>query len=203
MLVVVGLLVRVGDPFQKFVSGSQSEKGSRGGFIVLAIGLGKKRFVGSVDSIGRNAMNMLSKLSAFLTFSIVLGFSVSESVSAEECLTTPQQLSEKKVSDSWKELHQKDNQPLFLTINAGRGNDLQFVGKKPDGSTWISGAISICSSAGNRYQVKLERIDQAPLLVGSKLTGMSGTISAGSSHLKFGTGKHCGNPDPCIEFTAQ
>ena len=146
---------------------------------------------------------MLSYQIAFPTFWMALGLSAFESASAEECLTTPQQLLEKKVGDRWKELHQKDNQPLFLTISAGQGNELQFVGKKPDGSTWISGAISICSSAGNRYQVKLERIDQAPLLVGSKLTGMSGTISAGSSHLKFGTGKHCGNPDPCIEFTAQ
>jgi hypothetical protein len=32
---------------------------------------------------------------------------------------------------------------------------------------------------------------------------MSGTIPAGGSHLKFGTGKHCGNPDPCIEFAAE
>jgi hypothetical protein len=90
------------------------------------------------------------------------------------------------VGDRWKELHQKDNQPLFLTISAGQGNELQFVGKKPDGSTWISGAVSICSFAGNNYQVKLDRIDKAPLLVGLKLRGMSDTIPAGSSHLKFG-----------------
>jgi hypothetical protein len=149
------------------------------------------------------AMNMLSYLYAFVTFWMALVIPVTESVLAEECLKTPQQLLEKKLSDRWKELHQKDNQPLFLTINAGQGNDLQFVGKKPDGSTWISGAMSICSYAGNKYLVKLQRIDQAPILVGGSLTGMSGTIPAGSSHLKFGTGNRCGNPDPCIEFTAQ
>ena len=110
---------------------------------------------------------------------------------------------EKRVSDRWKELHQKDNQPLFLTINAGPGNELRFLGKKPDGSTWISGAMSICSYAENRYQVKLDRIDKAPGLVGAMLTGMSATIPAGSSHLKFGPGQHCGNPDPCIEFGAE
>jgi hypothetical protein len=137
---------------------------------------------------------------AFLTFWMALVPSVFESVSAEECLTTHQQLLENKVSDRWKELHQKDNQPLFLTISAGQGNGLQFVGKKPDGSTWISGAMSICSYLGNKYQVKLDRIDKAPLLIGLKLRGMSDTILAGSSHLKFGTGQHCGNPDPCIEF---
>jgi hypothetical protein len=107
------------------------------------------------------------------------------------------------VSNSWKELHQKDNQPLFLTISAGQGNGLQFVGKKPDGSTWISGAMSICSHLGNKYQVKLDRIDKAPLLIGLKLRGMSDTIQPGSSHLKFGTGQHCGNPDPCIEFVSE
>src|SRR5271157_2234580 len=110
---------------------------------------------------------------------------------------------EKKVGDRWKELHQKDNQPLFLTISSGQGNELHFVGKKPDGSTWISGAMSICSYAGNNYQVKLDRIDKAPLLVRLKLRGMSDTIPAGSSHLKFGGGKHCGNPDPCIEFAKE
>src|SRR5271165_6752682 len=139
----------------------------------------------------------------FLTFWMALTPSVFESVSAEECLTTHQQLLEKKVSDRWKELHQKDNQPLFLTISAGQGNELQFVGKKPDGSTWISGAMSICSYAGNNYQVKLDRIDKAPLFVGLKLRGMSDTISAGSSYLKFGAGKHCRNPDPCIEFATE
>jgi hypothetical protein len=139
----------------------------------------------------------------FLAFWMALAPSVYESVSAEECLTTPQQLLEKRVSDRWKELHQKDNQPLFLTISAGQGNKLQFVGKKPDGSTWISGAMSICSSLGNAYQVKLDRIDKAPLLVLLKLRGFSDTILAGSSHLKFGTGQHCGNPDPCIEFAPE
>jgi hypothetical protein len=150
-----------------------------------------------------NELKMLSYQVAFLTFWMALGLSAFESVSAEECLTTPQQLLEKKVGDRWKELHQKDNQPLFLTISAGQGNELQFVGKKPDGSTWISGAMSICSYAGNNYQVKLERIDKAPLFVRLKLRGMSDTIPAGSSHLKFGAGKHCGNPDPCIEFAKE
>ena len=139
---------------------------------------------------------------AFIAFCMALGFFGSESVSAE-CLKNPQQLLEKKMSDRWKELHQKDDQPLLLTINAGPGNELQFVGKKPDGSTWISGAMSVCSYAQNRYQVKLDRIDLAPALVGPKLTGMSATIPAGGSHLKFGTGQHCGNPDLCIEFAAQ
>ena len=137
---------------------------------------------------------------AFLTFSMALLPSIFESVSAEECLTTHQQLLEKKVSDRWKELHQKDNQPLSLTISTGQGNGLQFVGKKPDGSTWISGAMSICSSLGIKYQVTLDRIDKAPLLVSLKLRGMSDTIQPGSSHLKFGTGQHCGIHDPCIEF---
>ena len=100
-------------------------------------------------------------------------------------------------------MHQKDNQPLFLTISAGQGNRLQFVGRKPDGSTWISGALSVCSYAGQKYQVRLERIDEAPMFVAAKLTGMSDTIAAGSSRLKFGTGKSCGNPDPCIEFSAE
>ena len=134
---------------------------------------------------------------------MALGFCVSESAYAQECLKSPHQLVQKKLSARWKELHQKDNQPLSLAINAGLGDELQFIGKKPDGSTWISGAMSICSYAENRYQVKLDRIDQAPALVGSSLTGMSTTIAAGSSHLKFGTGQHCGDPDPCIEFAAQ
>ena len=142
-------------------------------------------------------------LSAFFAFCMSLGLSAFQSVTAEECLTTPRQLLERKVSDRWKELHQKDNQPLYLTINSGQGNQLQFVGKKPDGSTWISGVLSICAYAGNKFQVKLDRIDQAPFSVGYQLTGMSGTIPVGSSHLKFGTGKHCGDPDPCIEFAAQ
>jgi hypothetical protein len=146
---------------------------------------------------------MLPYRIASLTFWLALAPSVYESVSAEECLTTPQQLLERKVSDRWKELHQKDNQPLVLTISAGQGNKLQFAGKKPDGSTWISGAMSVCSSTGNAYQVKLDRIDKAPLLVLLKLRGLSDTILAGSSHLKFGTGQRCGNPDPCIEFAPE
>jgi len=145
-------------------------------------------------------LNMLPYRLVFLTFWLTLTPSMLESVFAEECLTAPQQLLQKKLSDRWKELHQKDNQPLFLTISAGQGDKLHFVGKKPDGSTWISGAMSICPSLGNKYQVKLDRIDQAPLLVGLKLRGMTDTIVAGSSHLKFGAGQHCGNPDPCIEF---
>ena len=165
----------------------------------------KESFVWPTDYIVRVIRNEASKpfyTIAFLTFCTALGLSVSDSVSAG-CLKSPQQLLEKKVRDKWKELHQKDNQPLFLTINAGPGDELQFIGKKPDGSTWISGAMSICSYAENRYQVKLDRIDQAPALVGLKLTGMSATIPAGGSHLKFGTGQHCGNPDLCIEFAAQ
>jgi hypothetical protein len=142
-------------------------------------------------------------LSAFLAVGMALGLSAFQSVSANECLTTPQQLLEKKVSVRWKELNQKDNQPLSLTISAGQGNELRFVGRKPDGSTWISGALSVCLSARNQYSVKLERIDTAPFLVAQNLTGMSNTILAGSSSLKFGSGKHCGNPDPCIEFGAQ
>ena len=125
------------------------------------------------------------------------------SAAAQECLSSPQQLLQKRLSDRWKEVHQKDNQPLFLTISAGQGNRLQFVGRKPDGSTWISGALSVCSYAGQKYQVRLERIDEAPMFVAAKLTGMSDTIAAGSSRLKFGTGKSCGNPDPCIEFSAE
>jgi hypothetical protein len=151
---------------------------------------------------GGDRLNTLPYQIASCTFWMALGPSVFDSVSAEECLTTHQQLLEKKVSDRWKELHQKDNQPLSLTISTGQGNELQFVGKKPDGSTWISGSMSICSSFGNKYQVKLDRIDKAPLLVGLKLRGMSDTIQPGSSRLKFGTGQRCGNPDPCIEFAS-
>jgi hypothetical protein len=147
-------------------------------------------------------LNSRSYRAAFVTFGAALGLFVCESASAQECLTNRQQLVEKKVSSAWREVHQKDNQPLYLTINEGQGGQLRFVGRKPDGSTWISGALSICASAGNGYQVKLDRIDRAPILVGSQLTGMSGTIPAGSSRLKFGTGKRCGNPDPCIEFAA-
>jgi hypothetical protein len=141
--------------------------------------------------------------SAFLAVLAVLRLSVFEPVSAQECLITPQQLLDRKLSDRWKESRQKDNQPLFLTITAGQGNELRFIGRKPDGSTWISGAMSICSCAGNKYQVKLDRIDKAPFLVAHNLTGMSDTISPGSQNLKFGSGRHCGNPDPCIEFTAE
>jgi hypothetical protein len=153
-----------------------------------------------IDQAKAESLNTFPCQIAFLTFWMAFLPSIFESVSAEECIRTHQQLLEKKVSDRWKELHQKDNQPLSLAISAGQGNGLQFVGKKPDGSTWISGAMSICSYNGNRYEVKLERIDKAPLLVGLKLRGMSGTILAGSSLLKFGTGQRCGNPDPCIEF---
>jgi hypothetical protein len=166
----------------------------------------KESFNRSADSIVhvlRGKLNTRSYRAAFLTFWVALGLCVCESASAQECLTTPQQLLERKVSDTWRELHQKDNQPLYLTISAGQGDQLRFVGKKPDGSIWISGALSICANAGSKYQVTLDRIDQAPLLVAQQLTGMSGTIPAGSSRLKFGTGKHCGNPDPCIEFAAQ
>ena len=143
---------------------------------------------------------MLRSQIALVSLCAALAPCAFDSVSAQECLTTQQQLSEKRVSDRWKEVHQKDNQPLFLTISAGKGNELEFVGKKPDGSTWISGAMSICSYLGDKYQVKLARIDKAPLLVRLELRGMSDTIVAGSSYLKFGRGQRCGNPDPCIEF---
>jgi len=139
----------------------------------------------------------------FVSLSMALGLCICESASAQECLRSPQQLLEKQVSSTWKEVHQKDNQPLLLTISAGQGDQLQFVGKKPDGSTWISGALSICASAGNTYQIKLDRVDRAPFLVASQLTGKSSTIAPGSSRLKFGTGRRCGNPDPCIEFAAE
>jgi hypothetical protein len=168
-------------------------------------GMRKERFVSVTDCIARVMRREASRpfyTIVFLTFCMTLGLSLSGPASAE-CLKNPHQLSEKRVSTRWVELHQKDNQPLFLSINAGPGDELYFVGKKPDGSTWISGAMSICSYAENRYQVKLERIDQAPAFVGLKLTGMSATIPAGSSNLKFGTGQHCGNPDACIEFAAQ
>jgi hypothetical protein len=142
-------------------------------------------------------------LSAFLAVVATLGLSVFESASAQECLTSPRQLLERKLSDKWKELHQKDNEPLFLTIKAGQGDELRFVGRKPDGSTWISGAMSVCSNGGRKYEVKVERVDRAPFLVAQNLVGMSDKISPGSSSLKFGSGKHCGNPDPCIEFEAE
>src|SRR5580658_3183181 len=160
----------------------------------------------SVDPVVHEFRGELSARSCspvLLLFSMALGLSLCGSAYAQECLRTPQQLLEKKVSDTWKELHQKDNQPLYLTISAGQGDQLHFEGKKPDGSTWISGALSICANAGNQYQVKVDRIDEAPFLVAHQLTGISSTIPAGSSRLKFGTGKHCGNPDPCIEFAAQ
>lgn len=142
-------------------------------------------------------------LGALLAVLATLGPSLFESASAEECLTTPRQLLERKLSDKWKELHQKDNEPLLLTISAGQGDELRFVGRKPDGSTWISGAMSVCSYGGRKYEVKVERVDRAPFLVALNLAGMSDKISAGSSSLKFGSGKHCGNPDPCIEFEAE
>jgi hypothetical protein len=74
---------------------------------------------------------MLPYQIAFLTFWMAFLPSVFESVSAEECLTTPQQLLEKKVSDRWKELHQKDNRPLSLTISTGQGNKLQLLARSP------------------------------------------------------------------------
>jgi hypothetical protein len=147
--------------------------------------------------------NALAYRVGFVAFWTTLGLCVRGSASAQECLRTPQQLIEKQVSNTWKEMHQKDNQPLLLTISAGQGDQLQFVGKKPDGSTWISGALSICASTPNKYQIKLDRVDRAPFLVAHQLTGMSSTIVPGSSRLKFGTGKRCGNPDPCIEFAAE
>ena len=158
---------------------------------------------GCVAHVLRNEAGRKFYPMAVLAFCLALGLSVSGSASAQECLKNPRQLFEKKLSAKWRELHQKDNQPLFLSINAGPGDELQFIGKKPDGSTWISGAMSVCSYAENRYQVKLDRIDRAPALLGPSLAGMSATIAGGSSRLKFGSGQHCGNPDPCIEFTAQ
>ena len=110
----------------------------------------------------------------FLRFAWRLAFPYLDLLPAEECLKSPRQLFEKKLSAKWRELHQKDNQPLFLSINAGPGDELQFIGKKPDGSTWISGAMSVCSYAENRYQVKLDRIDQAPALLGPKSGGNVG-----------------------------
>ena len=158
----------------------------------------------STDSIVHDLHGKLETRPCHIAFlGATLGLFVCGSASAQECLTSPQQLLEKKVSSAWRELRQKDNQPLDLTISAGHGRHLRFVGRKPDGSTWISGVLSICSSAGNRYEVKLDRIDRAPLLVGYRLTGMTGIIPAGSSRLKFGTGERCGNPDPCIEFAAR
>ena len=165
----------------------------------------KESFVwstGRMTHVMRNKLGRVCYGTAFLGFCMAVGLPVPNTASAE-CLKSPRQLLAKRVSDRWKELHQKDNQPLYLAINAGAGDELQFVGKKPDGSTWISGAMSICSYAENKFQVKLERIDQAPAFIGPQLTGMSATIAPGSSHLKFGTGQSCGNPDPCIEFAAQ
>jgi hypothetical protein len=162
-----------------------------------------RRSADSIVHVCRGKLNGRSCRARVLVFSMALGLCAFGSAYAQECLRTPQQLLEKKVSYTWKELHQKDNQPLYLTIGAGQGDQLHFEGKKPDGSTWISGALSICANAGNQYQVKVDRIDEAPFLVAHQLTGISSTIPAGSSRLKFGTGKHCGNPDPCIEFAAQ
>jgi hypothetical protein len=158
--------------------------------------------IGRVARVGRNEASRLFCTYYIPAFCMTLSFSAIQPASAE-CLKSPQQLLENKVSAKWRELRQKDNQPLFLAINAGPNNELHFVGTKPDGSTWISGAMSVCSYAENRYEVKLERIDQAPAFVGPQLTGKSATIQAGSSSLKFGTGRRCGNPDPCIEFTAE
>jgi hypothetical protein len=146
---------------------------------------------------------MLSHRVTFAATSLVFGLLTFNSATAQECLTTTEQLKEKKVSDRWMEVHQKDNQPLLLTISAGSGNTLHFVGKKPDGSVWISGLVEICSTEDNQYLIKLDRIDTAPFLVGQKLRGMSDTVAAGSARLKFGSGKHCGDPDLCIEFAAQ
>ena len=165
-------------------------------------GMRKESFVWASGCISHVMRSKASRRVCAIAFLTTLGLSLSESASAE-CLKSPRQLLEKRVSDKWKELHQKDNQPLLLSISAGPGDELQFVGRKPDGSTWISGAVSVCSYAENRYQIKLERIDQAPAFVGQKLRGMSATIPAGSSSLKFGTGQHCGNPDACIEFAAE
>jgi hypothetical protein len=151
----------------------------------------------------RSKLKARASRTAFAAFGLALGMCACEFASAQQCLRTPQQLLEKQVSSTWREVHQKENQPLLLTISAGQGDLLQFVGTKPDGSTWISGALSICASAANQYEIKLDRVDRAPFLVAHKLTGMSGTIAAGSAHLKFGTGKRCGDPDPCIEFAAE
>jgi hypothetical protein len=166
-------------------------------------GEGMKREGNSIFPVIHGKLNAGACGIAFVIFGTGLALCACESASAQECLRTPQQLLEKQVSNTWKEVHQKDNQPLLLTISAGQGDLLQFVGRKPDGSTWISGALSICASAANQYQVKLNRVDRAPLLVAHQLTGMSSTISTGSSRLKFGTGRRCGNPDPCIEFAAE
>lgn len=141
-------------------------------------------------------------LIAFLVFWMALGLWLVKPVFAKECLTTLQQLKERRLSHRWKELNQKDSQPLSLTISEGRGDQLHFIGKKPDGSTWISGAMSICPSTPNEYRVKLERIDKAPFLVAQHLVGKSDTIKRGSPRLKFGSGRNCGNPDRCIEFAA-
>jgi hypothetical protein len=162
-----------------------------------------RRESSSIERVIRGRLRTRAYRISFVAFWLGLGFGICGSASAQECLRTPQQLLEKQVSNTWKEVHQKDNQPLLLTISAGQGDLLQFVGRKPDGTTWISGALSICASAANTYQIKLDRVDRAPFLVAHQLTGMSGTIAAGSSRLKFGTGKRCGNPDPCIEFAAE
>jgi hypothetical protein len=74
---------------------------------------------------------MLPYQIAFLPVLIALVPAVFESVSAEECLTTHQQLLEKKVSDRWKELHQKDNQPLSLTISTGKAISYNLLVRSP------------------------------------------------------------------------
>jgi hypothetical protein len=76
----------------------------------------KESFVWPTDRIAHVMRNEASRLFytiAFPTFCMVLGLSVSESVSAE-CLKSPQQLLEKKVSDRWTELHQKDKPATVL-----------------------------------------------------------------------------------------
>jgi hypothetical protein len=87
-------------------------------YIRYGCSLGGNRAV-NLGNAGCNELKMLSYEIAFLTFWMALGLSAFESVSAEQCLTTPQQLLENKVGDRWKELRQKDDQPLFLTISAG------------------------------------------------------------------------------------
>ena len=88
----------------------------------------------SADSIGhvlRGKLNACSYHTVFLTFGMALGLSVCEPASAQECMTTPRQLLEKKVSSAWRELNQKDNQPLYLTINAGQGNQCNLSARNP------------------------------------------------------------------------
>jgi hypothetical protein len=94
----------------------------------------KESFGPSTDSIGRvlpGKLNARSYDPAFLAFGMALGLSVCEPASAQECMTTPRQLLEKKVSSAWRELNQKDNQPLYLTINAGQGNQCNLSARNP------------------------------------------------------------------------